>query len=512
MAAGPPTGEPLVSVFTAAHAAGAGIGVPAASMVTQEEQRWEWVIVDDSGDSGSHAAIEALASSPEAAGRIRFVRIPATGSIGAAKRAAAGLCAGPVLVELDHDDELLPAALAVVVDAFDLHPELDFVHSDWVDVVEGAGAQAIYEEGWGAGLGSYATEMLGGVRVPVALAPALSWDSVRHITSMPNHLRAWRAAFYERIGGHDPEFPVADDYELLVRTVLAGRAARIPLPLYVQHHARDAASASRTRNAEIQERVAAVATERAAELDARCLEAGSIPGPAAPLSGPEPLADIAFPLRGDALAGAPLVSVVIPTRERPELLRKALASALAQTLEDLEVLVVGDACPDLDEVMADVGDPRVRHVNLATHHDDGGAGPRNVAVKTMARAELIAYLDDDNEWDPEHLASLAELLADPAVAYALSSIEIAGEVVTCRRPRRYLVDTSALLHRRSLLERYGYWVPRGAGAHDWELVSRWHRERWAASLRPTLRYRFDPTRHPPELLEAMRAVAEEGPA
>jgi glycosyltransferase involved in cell wall biosynthesis len=503
---------PLVSVFTAAHAAGEGICVPARSVLSQSEESWEWVIVEDSGDEESARVIAELAASTEAGGRIRLERRRGDGSIGASKRAATALCRGDVLVELDHDDELHPDALAGVLGAFDSHPEVDFVHSDWVDAVEGV-ASAIYGDDWGFGLGAYATEVIDGRRVPVVLSPPLTWESVRHIVAMPNHLRAWRRDFYESIGGHDPAVPIADDFELLVRTFLAGRMARLPRPLYTQHHDRTGTSASRARNPEIQERVAEIAELRRTELDDRCLDLGAIPSAPNPLTGPEPIADSAISVDPDSglreLARTPLVSVVIPTYDRAASLRRALASVLEQTHEPLEVLVVGDCCPVVDEVIAGIGDPRVRHWNLPARRADGGAGPRNYALKTMARGELVAYLDDDNAWAADHLESLVGLLADPTISYAFGSIEIDGEVIACERPRRYLIDTSALLHRRSLLDRHGYWKPLAEteGAHDWELVSRWGREGWAASGRATLRYTLDPQRHHLGLVEAMRRAA-----
>jgi hypothetical protein len=75
------------------------------------------------------------------------------------------------------------------------------------------------------------------------------------------------------------------------------------------------------------------------------------------------------------------------------------------------------------------------------------------------------------------------------------------------------IDTNALLHRRFLLERFGYW--RGPGetdwgrAHDWELVSRWQDEPWVASLKPTVLYTLERSTRGEQLLSAVRDVAEQ---
>lgn len=101
------------------------------------------------------------------------------------------------------------------------------------------------------------------------------------------------------------------------------------------------------------------------------------------------------------MAGDPLVSVILPTFGRPELVCRALTSALAQTLGDIEIIVVIDG-PDAETIQA-VGrhsDPRTRVIPLSRRTGPGAA--RNVGVRA-ARASWIAWLDDDDEWLPEKL-------------------------------------------------------------------------------------------------------------
>jgi glycosyltransferase involved in cell wall biosynthesis len=512
--------QPLVSVFTAAHEIGSDIDTAYRSLLRQTYQDWEWVVADDSHapDTGEHLAGLAEAGLP---GRIRLLRQSAVSeSIGASKALAAGACRGTVLVELDHDDELLPEALELIVATFVAHPDLDFVYSDWIDWVDrpGGGATMTYPDGWGLGFGAYASEIVAGRRVPVALAPPLTWETVRHIVSVPNHVRAWRTDCYRRIRGHDPKLPVADDYELLLRTFLEGVTARVPRPLYVQHHDPGGRNASRRRNLEIQDRVETLAARYREAIDRRCVALGAVPSHASPLNGWEPLpvANAVIDVIAEAAAdrGTPLVSVVVPTYRRPEVLKRALASINAQTYRNLEVLVVGDNCPSVDDVIETTDDHRIRHWNLGSHAGDSGASPRNYALKTLARGSLVAYLDDDNRWRKDHLESLVNLLlAESKPAFAFASLRIGNETITCRRPRHMQIDTNALLHRRFLLERFGYW--RGpeetdwGRAHDWELVSRWQDEPWVASLKPTVLYTLERSSRGEQLLAAVRDVAEQ---
>lgn len=128
---------PLVSVVTPAHNIGVGIERAWRSFLAQTYGHWEWVVVDDSTGSATADHVTGLADEPETAGRLRLFRqYPPPGSIGASKAAAGALCRGEFIVELDHDDELLPMALELVAATFVSHPDIGFVSSDWVDRID----------------------------------------------------------------------------------------------------------------------------------------------------------------------------------------------------------------------------------------------------------------------------------------------------------------------------------------------------------------------------------------
>lgn len=97
----------------------------------------------------------------------------------------------------------------------------------------------------------------------------------------------------------------------------------------------------------------------------------------------------------------PLISVVIPTRERPSLVFRAVQSALRQTLDEIEVIVVIDG-PDAatSQVFLQVDDPRLNVRTLPQRR--GCAGARNAGVSD-AKSNWIAFLDDDDEWFPQKL-------------------------------------------------------------------------------------------------------------
>jgi glycosyltransferase involved in cell wall biosynthesis len=84
------------------------------------------------------------------------------------------------------------------------------------------------------------------------------------------------------------------------------------------------------------------------------------------------------------------VSVLIPTRNRPELLQKAVASVLAQSFTDFELIIVNDGSMPLPEL----SDPRIRTLNSG----EAGAVPARNMAAHAARGDVIAWLDDDDQW------------------------------------------------------------------------------------------------------------------
>lgn len=136
------------------------------------------------------------------------------------------------------------------------------------------------------------------------------------------------------------------------------------------------------------------------------------------------------------MSSAPTVSVVIPTLSRPGLVTRAVRSALAQTVEDIEVIVVIDG-PDTETrtALAAITDPRLRVVELP---ERGGApNARNAGVR-QAQGTWTALLDDDDEWLAPKLAVQLELAKSapvplPIVSSRLINQTPRAEVVLPRR-------------------------------------------------------------------------------
>lgn len=193
------------------------------------------------------------------------------------------------------------------------------------------------------------------------------------------------------------------------------------------------------------------------------------------------------------IQAGPLVSVIVPTYKRKELLEKAVSSALNQSYKNLEVIVIGDNCPELQLNM--FTDPRIRVINLEKNYGAGGAEPRNVGIN-LAAGSWIAYLDDDNTWATDHVSNLLTTILDKNTVWGWSSMMVNGVDLKFDRLERGSIDTSCVIHHKSLINKYGYWKQRSNEgvfhaedcnencsnncipkyAHDFELFWRWREE------------------------------------
>jgi glycosyltransferase involved in cell wall biosynthesis len=162
----------------------------------------------------------------------------------------------------------------------------------------------------------------------------------------------------------------------------------------------------------------------------------------------------------------PLVSVVIPTLRRPQLMLRALKSVFAQTYKNIEVIVVVDGPdPETTTVLRSVGDVRLRviqNLKLMT-----AAGSRNVGGAS-SRGEWIAFLDDDDEWLPQKLERQLAVARDGALVSCLSRVvspywtEIVPDLIYDNRMPldEYLFDRGGLLARPGFIQTSSYLIAR----------------------------------------------------
>ncbi|MFH1879124.1 MAG: glycosyltransferase family 2 protein [Candidatus Omnitrophota bacterium] len=185
----------------------------------------------------------------------------------------------------------------------------------------------------------------------------------------------------------------------------------------------------------------------------------------------------------------PLVSIIIPTHNRHELLTRALRSVFAQTFEDYELIIIDDGSSDATRACIDkLADGRIIYIR----HEKcrGGAAARNTGIR-QARGKYISFLDDDDEWLPEKLnvqVKKMESVTDKAgVIYCGCEIIYPGEKgyvrVCCPEYRgdlRYELlkgttlcgGLSAVLARKECFEKAGMFDEALSSCQDWDMWKR----------------------------------------
>ena len=218
------------------------------SIKTQTLIDWEWVILDDSPTEEHFPFLKHALSHDK---RIRlYKRSENNGNIGNVKNEAVSLCRGKYLLEMDHDDEILPTVLSDSVKIFEDDPEVGFIYMNFINIYED-GRNFKYGDFLALGYSGYYMEKYNGKWVYVCVSPNINNVTLSHIVSVPNHPRIWRKSTLMSIGNYCEALPILDDYELLVRTALNTKMVKLNTLGYVQYMNDNNNNFSLIRNSEI---------------------------------------------------------------------------------------------------------------------------------------------------------------------------------------------------------------------------------------------------------------------
>ena len=172
------------------------------------------------------------------------------------------------------------------------------------------------------------------------------------------------------------------------------------------------------------------------------------------------------------------VSVVIPTHDRPAMLREAIASALAQSYRPSEIIVVDNG--PRGEAAA-IGEEFGSRVSLIRSSEPGPSASRNVGIK-RARGDYVAFLDDDDLWHPEKLSVQMEFLSQHGdIAMASCRVASYGDEIRVRKTpwiagdlygmlfMESFVPTPTVVVRRDVFDTAGLFDVRYLRAEDYDL-------------------------------------------
>lgn len=213
----------------------------------------------------------------------------------------------------------------------------------------------------------------------------------------------------------------------------------------------------------------------------------------------------------------PTISVIIPAYNRSATIARAVESALAQTFQDLEVIVVDDGSSDpTRDIVQGIPDERLKLIYHETNL--GAAAARNTGMKA-SQAKYIAWLDSDDEWLPEKLQTQLDALQHAApdqracyTAYERIDKQVSQIYIPQHADYKKIflgcdqAPGSSLLFDRMLLDKVGYLDTNLRRYEDWDWLLRYCSTlRLLAVDRPLVRVHFSSERSP-KLIEISAAI------
>ena len=240
--------RPIFSAFTTCYNSYQKFLRPYNSLKEQTMKDWEWVVLDDSPDEKHFDFLKELVGNDH---RVRlYKRAKNSGNIGNVKNEVASMCRGQYVLELDHDDEILRDCFADAVKAFETDPAIGFVYMDTAHLYENRTIHS-YGDHFGLGYCGYYRQKHDGIWVNVISSPNINNISLSHIVGLPNHPRIWKRSVLNEIGNYSEYLPICDDQELILRTAVKTKMARVHKLAYIQYMNEGWNNFSLIRNSEI---------------------------------------------------------------------------------------------------------------------------------------------------------------------------------------------------------------------------------------------------------------------
>lgn len=331
------------------------------SVIDQVYSNWELCLADDASTEPHVAAI--CQSYAEKDLRIRFVQREQRGHIAAASNSALHIATGEFVALLDHDDELADQALYMVVAALQNDPQLDLLFTDEDKIDE----HSVRREPW--------------------FKPNFDPDLMRSQNAVV-HLAVYRRSLLNEIGGFRSGFDGSQDYDVTLRfaeKTIPSRIRRLPYVLY--HWRAISGSVALTTDQKIYPYEAGLRAiqEHLGRIGARAHAAR------------EPHLGY-YRVQWELPERTPRVTLIIPTRNKVDLLRNAVESIIRLTdYPNYEILII-DNGSDEPETLAYLREictrPEIRVIQDL--HPYSFAGLNNRAV-SQTDAEVVGFLNNDVE-------------------------------------------------------------------------------------------------------------------
>lgn len=351
------------------------------SVLAQQYPHWQLCIADDASTDPEVSWV--LAAYARRDSRVQVVTRPVNGHICAASNSALERVEGEYLALLDHDDRLSPDALLEVAAAINEHPQAGIIYSDEDKLnAEGERVDPHFKPDWNPDL-------------------LLAQNYI-------SHLGVYRSDLVREVGGFREGFEGSQDHDLVLRVSARLRAEQIIHLPRVLYHWRvvegSTAMASGEKGYTARAGLAAVADYLAHHHPEASVSHGAFAN--------------TFRVHWPLPETLPLVSLLIPTRDRVELLKPCVDAVLTRTdYANLEVLILdnGSECPQTLAYLSEVArrDARVRV--LRWDHPFNYSAINNFGVR-HARGDVIGLVNNDIEpIDSDWLCEMVRQVNRPAI-------------------------------------------------------------------------------------------------
>jgi glycosyltransferase involved in cell wall biosynthesis len=427
------------------------------SVLAQTWSDFELLIWDDGSTDGSVEIANEYAQQDQ---RIRVIAAKHTG-IAPAIHGAVAATTGDYIGWVDSDDILAPTALEQTISILNNHPKVGLVYTDY---------QLMDEQGNLHGIGQRC-------QIPYSKEQLL-------INFMTFHFRLIRRTVYEQVGGIDPNFLYAEEYDLCLRLSEVTDFYHIAQPLY--YYRRHSSNLTNEQYEPIRWSQKAITNalkrrglDTQYELSMQLVAHFSIK----PKHIPKNTADLPQQISNSF----PTVSIIIPTYNRKHYLGDALESIRCQTYTNYEIIVIDDGSTDGTADWIQTHYPQVKLLHLT--NNTGAAAARNFGIKN-ALGQFIAFLDSDDQWLPDYLQHQIDTLKQTPTAVlsycnyiAITSVDRKGDrmslspshpddLILSMLWRCFIHTLSQVVVPKSVFQTVGLLNEQFKGCHDWEFYLR----------------------------------------
>ena len=504
---------PLISIYSSTFNTMEKIMIPYKSLLNQTYPHWEWVIFDDSTKEGTWEILTNIANNDP---RVRVYKGKGnSGYIGEVKKMACMLSRGDFLLELDHDDELHRQCLEWIINAAKKYPDAKFFYTDCIEMYENTRVCCSYGDSYAFGCAAHYRTIIHNWKscekrwITGERVSPFNHATLRYIVGIPNHARVWKRDAYMDVGGHNENMAVADDYELVLRTVLKYPSVYIREIGYLQYRNEEGNNFTFLRNSLIQRKTQITAKWYNNQIHDFLVNKGAndhsykdilFRGHNFQLTEPEEHKNFSYHYCPSHKDNHVYVAVIIPTCNNIAELAKTVKSVFTQSYPYWNMYIVGNKCPKLDEYMEANLEMFVEQSkkNKIMYWNFGEAygmyACKNYALRNMINEDWATYIEDGYSWEPDHLESLIQcLLHNEKNEFAFSGLRVGSIDFPCNKPDPFRTETSCLIHHVSLVRQHGYWLHPDKVPHSdvWELISQWKNASWEATNRCTVYHEKD---------------------